>query len=209
MFFLKNKKRISSQKKIAGGFTLVEMIVSVAIFTIVAFVAVGALLKVIDANKKSQSLKTSINNLNFALESLSREMRVGSNYTCISGSSVTVPISASSACPSGYSSWTIAFNSSKPYPPAPATPLCQLVYAYHYDGITLYKAEQSACGSSMGAFAPIISADVKFTTGTIKVVTGFDIQSYAQFHFTGYSGVKEKNKTYFDLQTTVSQRLAD
>ena len=92
MFFLKNKKRISSQKKIAGGFTLVEMIVSVAIFTIVAFVAVGALLKVIDANKKSQSLKTSINNLNFALESLSREMRVGSNYTCISVSSVTVPI---------------------------------------------------------------------------------------------------------------------
>ena len=64
------------------GFTLIEMIVSIAIFMIVALVAVGAFLKIIDLNNKSHTLKDSINNINFALDLMSRELRVGSNYYC-------------------------------------------------------------------------------------------------------------------------------
>ncbi|HEY4503867.1 MAG TPA: type II secretion system protein [Candidatus Paceibacterota bacterium] len=216
MLFIKNKNKIlvtkSSSRKFKGGFTLVEMIVAIAIFTIVAFVAVGALLKVVDANKKSQSMKTSINNLNFALESISREMRVGSNYYCSQSLLTTSSIPGAQACSLTGSYWTIAFYSSK---------ICtddsskNIIYAYHFDGSnggTIKKAEQSdicAIPISSSGYAPIVADDIKFTQGTVKVVTGSDIQSYAQFHFAGYSGVKEKNKTYFDLQTTVSQRLAD
>ena len=73
------------------GFTLIEMIVALALFAIVAVVALGALMKIISANKKAQSLQSAITNINYALESISREMRVGSNFSCIANpSSYTV-----------------------------------------------------------------------------------------------------------------------
>ncbi len=176
------------------GFTLLEMIVSIAIFTIVALVAVGSLLKVVDANKKAQSLKTSINNLNFVLDSISREMRVGSDYEC------------SGSCSGGSGSWTVTFASSKACPDAPTG---NLLFEYTYDGTTLKKSEQAQCSDQLGNFKPIISSDVKLDIATIKLVKGDTLQSYVQFHFKGSAGTKEKTKTYFDLQTTISQRLTD
>jgi prepilin-type N-terminal cleavage/methylation domain-containing protein len=64
------------------GFTVVEVLVSVAIFSIVMLVAIGSLATIIDANKKAHSLKSVMTNLNFALESMTREIRMGSNYNC-------------------------------------------------------------------------------------------------------------------------------
>jgi prepilin-type N-terminal cleavage/methylation domain-containing protein len=63
-----------------GGFTLVELIVSVALFTIILTAALGGLLMVIDANRQAKSIKLVVNNLNLATEGMSRELRVGSNF---------------------------------------------------------------------------------------------------------------------------------
>lgn len=186
--------QLTSLKNYNKGFTLLEMIVSIAIFTVVALVAVGALLKVVDANKKAQSLKTSINNLNFALDSISREMRVGSNYSC------------SGTCDGRPGNWTLSFQSSKACPDSPTN---NLVFEYQFNGTTLRKSEQKRCSDSLGNFSPMISSDIKFDVATVNRVVGANIQSYVQFHFKGSSGLKEKTKTYFDLQTTVSQRLED
>ncbi|MDP3962578.1 MAG: type II secretion system protein [bacterium] len=202
------------------GFTLLEMIVSISIFTIVALVAVGSLLKVVDANKKAQSLKTSINNINFALDSISREMRVGRNYYCSPGLSfpsraaIEALGSAGSCGPITSGSWTVAFKSSQACLDDPKS---NRIFAYQFDSSAnsgagmLKKAEQKNCVDSP-SFDPIISPDIKFNEGGvagIRVVRSPDIQSYAQFHFRGYAGTKEKIKTYFDLQTTVSPRLTD
>lgn len=64
------------------GFTLVEMLVSIAVFMVVVTSAVGALYSIIDANRKAQAIKNVINNVDFALESISREMRMGESYKC-------------------------------------------------------------------------------------------------------------------------------
>jgi prepilin-type N-terminal cleavage/methylation domain-containing protein len=64
------------------GFTLIELLVSVAIFTIVMVVALGALLSVSESDRKAQTLKTVTNNLNFALDSMSRAIRTGADYHC-------------------------------------------------------------------------------------------------------------------------------
>ena len=64
------------------GFTLVEMLVSIAVFMSVMVVAVSSLLSIIDANKKAQNIKSVIDNVTFAVESISRDMRVGTNYQC-------------------------------------------------------------------------------------------------------------------------------
>lgn len=224
-------KFLSSRQK---GFTLVEIIVSIAIFIVVAIVALGALLRIIDSNQKSQGLKTSINNMNFALESMSRELRVGSSYYCLTGldedpvnAFAETSITTTQPCDSVGSitpAWVIAFNSTKTAPNGAGT--CRLIYAYFYNGLSLYKAEQSACATTLTFYPiiynPAISGDVNtdqssinFSTGRIRVVTkdpgnpSVILQPYVQLFFSGSSGVKEKNRTTFDYQTTISQRIID
>ena len=66
------------QKKIrAKGFTLIEMMVSVALFAIVVMISMTAVLSVVDSTKKAQSLKSVMNNLNFALETMTRSIKTG------------------------------------------------------------------------------------------------------------------------------------
>ena len=64
------------------GFSLVEIVVSLAVFSIVMLVATGALLSIVEANKKAQSQQIAMNNLNFAVENMTRAIRVGTNYHC-------------------------------------------------------------------------------------------------------------------------------
>ncbi len=60
---------------------MIEMLVSIAVFSIVALAATAALFKIIDANKRTQAIKTSVNNLNFAMDEMSRDIRLGIEYT--------------------------------------------------------------------------------------------------------------------------------
>lgn len=202
------------------GFTLVEMIVSLGIFTIVALVAVGALMKIMDANKKSIALKTAVNNMNFTLESISREMRVGSNYYCesvaftqstLNSDTSTYPTTCQpSASYSG--NWVIAFNSSKTHTKSSGG-TCHLIYEYKYiakSGSTpasLQKAQQRDCETaiSSGDFQDIISSEVNIDNSIITVNNS--TQPYATFFFHGTSGAKLKDQAEFTVQTSVSQRL--
>lgn len=59
------------------GFTLVEMLTSVAIFSIVLVVIMGSIITVIDVNRKAQSLTIVMNDLNFVLESMTRTIKTG------------------------------------------------------------------------------------------------------------------------------------
>jgi prepilin-type N-terminal cleavage/methylation domain-containing protein len=69
------------------GFTLIELMVSVTIFSIVMVISMGALLSISGADKKAESIKTVMNNLSFALDSMSRSIRTGTLYHCGSGNS--------------------------------------------------------------------------------------------------------------------------
>jgi prepilin-type N-terminal cleavage/methylation domain-containing protein len=64
------------------GFTLIELLVSVAIFSIVMVMALGALLALSIADRRAETLKSGIDNLTFALDSMSRSIRTGQNYDC-------------------------------------------------------------------------------------------------------------------------------
>ena len=82
---MKNKL-IKNNKK---GFTLIEMLVSVALFSIVLVIAMGAILTVIDSNRKAQTLTSVMNNLNFAFESITRTIKTGVDPE-INGNVITV-----------------------------------------------------------------------------------------------------------------------
>ena len=73
-------KQINVKNKV--GFTLVEMLVSIAVFMSVMVVAMTALISIININKQTQQIKSVVDNVTFALDSIARSARVGTNYSC-------------------------------------------------------------------------------------------------------------------------------
>jgi prepilin-type N-terminal cleavage/methylation domain-containing protein len=64
------------------GFTLIEMIVSLGVFSVVITISVGALLMLVATNKQLQGEQSVMTNLSFALDSMTREIRTGTHYYC-------------------------------------------------------------------------------------------------------------------------------
>ncbi len=61
---------------------MVEVLVSLALFTIIVVAAVGSLYSVNEAAVKVNSMRTVLDNLSFATESMSRTIRTGENIIC-------------------------------------------------------------------------------------------------------------------------------
>lgn len=84
------------------GFTLIEIMVATSIFMVIMLIALGALISSSDTAKKSQALRSAMDNVNFAMESMTRSLRMGTDYTCvISGDSISIPAAANANCPLG------------------------------------------------------------------------------------------------------------
>jgi len=79
--FAWKQKDLLPRRKFTTGFTLIEMMVSVSIFAIVVMISMTAILSVVDSNKKAQSLKSVMNNLNFALETMTRSVKTGTSLS--------------------------------------------------------------------------------------------------------------------------------
>jgi prepilin-type N-terminal cleavage/methylation domain-containing protein len=110
------------------GFTLVEMIVSVALFSVVMLVCVGALLALVGANKKVHALQSVMNNLNVTLDSMVRNIRMGSTYDG-SGDCSTFDASHPKDCIGGGKEFSFVPYCTQGSCPPPAT-----LYKYDPDG---------------------------------------------------------------------------
>jgi len=177
------------------GFILIELIVSVSIFIVVMTISMGAIVGVFEANRKSRSLKTVLNNLNLAVESMSKEMRFGRNYhterppTCPTGD-LTVPQN----CPSGGT--LMSFLSSE-----------GVQITYRLTGATIEK--QIGTGADFIAVtAPEIVID-DLTFYTLGAGTGDFLQPKIIMKIQSHAGTTGKGRTDFTLQTLVSQRVLD
>lgn len=71
----------------AKGFTLMEVMVSVSIFTIIVTVGIGALLTINANYRKSQTDRKTIDSLTYILESMSRSIRTATSWTTTAGGS--------------------------------------------------------------------------------------------------------------------------
>ena len=67
------------------GFTLIEMMVAVSIFVIVAFIVTTTLLTMSSAYKKAQKMRVLMDNLSFSIQDMSLAFREGKNYSCLGG----------------------------------------------------------------------------------------------------------------------------
>lgn len=205
-----------------AGFTLIEIIVSMAVFIVVAVIAVGAFLKILDANKQSQSIETAMNNADFALDSMSRDLRVGYGYTCFnSAGGYSVSIGKTACSPAilfGSSTETttyptIAFYSSI----SPTGWSCShpVIHAYRYNPTTqiIEKSEESTCsdttiGDTSSPFVPLTASgfDIQSFALSVGGVTSPQ-QPYVLIYMKASAGSSAQNQTVFTLQTLVSQRI--
>ena len=96
------------------GFTLVEMIVSMGVFTVVLSASVGALLVIVDSSRKAQTLQVASTTLSLVVEDMSRNLSQGRNYHCDrSDGVITEPLSCVNGTGGEDSENSIIFKSDK------------------------------------------------------------------------------------------------
>ena len=76
------KISIKKNNKKQFGFTLVELMVSLTIFITVVIAAVGSLYAVNNSSRKVQAMRGVLDNLTFAIESISRTVRTSNSVVC-------------------------------------------------------------------------------------------------------------------------------
>lgn len=172
------------------------MLVSVAIFSVVMVIALGALLSMSEANRKAETLKSVINNLNFSLDSMSRSIRTGNDYRCGAGQYVS--------CPSGATQFQFVYPRNTFY--------------------KLETSNASLCGQTgtVGCitrsidggvtYAPITSPEVIVTNLKFYLVGNSlvdNLQSRVFITLSGYVKVSSSQNSTFNLQTSITQRLYD
>ncbi len=64
------------------GFTLIEVIIAVGLFSVVMTIALSVILSVVANNKKTHAVNSVVNNLNFAIDSMVRDIKTGKGYRC-------------------------------------------------------------------------------------------------------------------------------
>ncbi|HEY4486213.1 MAG TPA: type II secretion system protein [Candidatus Paceibacterota bacterium] len=171
------------------GFTLIEMIVALGLFTVVILVGIGALTGMSAAASKTKATGIVIDNLNFALENMARGMRTGIDYHCGLDGTITEPAD----CATGSSAIAFRNDSNK-------------TVIFRKNGTSI---ERSIDG---GAFLSITSPEITIDTLTFFVEgapSGDSLQPKVFIIVRGTAGVREKDKTTFDIQTTISQRIFD
>ena len=175
----------------SSGFTLVEMIVAVALFAVVMLVSVGALLALVNANRKAQALQSVMNNLNITLDGMVRSVRMGSNYQCDSGTD----------CPNGGKAISFKpFDTSQPR------------WIYNFNSQT-HRLEKSVSGTVAG-LGPITAPEVSIEDMKFYVVgtdRGTDtVQPKVVIVIKGSAGAEgSKARTTFHIQATAVQRVLD
>ena len=183
-----------------AGFTLIEMIVAVGLFGVVMMVSVTALVALVDANRKAQALQSVINNLNIAIDGMSRSIREGSNYRCGS--------SSGNDCTAG---GTIVYF--EHYGGDPAQTGDDWVYEFKADPVTgrgrIYKSTNGSTGGEVAITASEVTID-SVTFYVFGSVRGDAVQPKVMMVIKGSAGTTKANvKTTFHVQSTAVQRVID
>jgi len=203
------KSKIHSQR----GFSLIEVLVSLAIFTIVMTMSVGMLIVLIDANARAQNLQTIMTNLSFALDSITREIRTGSNYYCGAASSLPVSGSATQNCDNGGDAISFTEGGDSL---TENTPNNSRRIAIRLNNGVLERRLGNGDGDSS------VNESEDWTALTSDGVTITDLRFFTSgatradslsptvtIYVAGYAGEQDGSEGVFNIQTTVVQQLLD
>jgi len=198
----KNSTKINNVFKNLKGFTLIEIMVSVSVFSVIMLLTSSSIYTVFDANRKSQSLRSVMDNLNLSLESMTRTIRFGKDYHCdINFGDPALPRD----CAGGANSIAVLDSNGTQV-------------RYSFDAVNR-KIVRIIGGVSQD----VTGSDVTITIATFRVfgstpyIAGAGtcpgsndcLQPQVIIVVSGYSGAKATSRSSFNLQTTISQRIFD
>ena len=179
--------------------------VALSIFIVVMTISMGSIISVFDANRKSRSLKAVLSNLNLAVESMSREIRFGTNYHC-DYLDLAVPITDPQDC-----TYPSVGNESISFLSSDGT---QITYKLnHLVGPPLTREIEKRVGAFGNAWIAVTAPEILINDLTFYVLGAENpsdtLQPKVVIIIKGFAGAEGKGKSDFILQTTVSQRVLD
>ncbi|MFA5934232.1 MAG: type II secretion system protein [Candidatus Paceibacterota bacterium] len=195
----------SYKLQVKKGFTLIETMVAVSIFTIVMTLGTGAVVNTNATYKRTQALRQALDSMSFAMEDMVRNIRLGSSFYCgqeLAGQ--TTPNTQD--CSSGENT-TILFDKND------SGILNRYAYTISSTGIT--KEIYDPNGISGGARS-LVPSEIKINTGGLSgfIVVGSPpapsdkVQPRIIIKISGTASYRNL-KSDFNLETTVSPRLID
>ena len=182
-----------------------ELLISMALFIVVVTMGIGALLVLISANLKAQNIQESVSNLQFALDSMTREIRTGYAYYCSSGTETVGDIDVKQDCNKG--TYLSIIEGGKSLTAGGTNR--RIAYRYNSTDDSIERKIGS------GSWVRLTNPNVSVTSMHFNVnnTSPFEDANSSQPNVTIYisgvvSGVDESDST-FELQTTVTQRTLD
>lgn len=190
----------TTQKTSHAGFTIVEMIVSIGLFTMVLTVSVGSLLAIVEGYHKAQALSVASDSLKLIMEDMTRNIAQGRSYHCdkdASGSPnppLTDPLSCDNR-PSGEDhadSMVLQSNRNNQY------------ITYWLQGDEVWKQDTDGTQDALSDSEIVRIDDLRFYVFAGENV-GNDEHPRVIVALSGTVGTGTK-ATAFDVQTTIVQR---
>jgi prepilin-type N-terminal cleavage/methylation domain-containing protein len=180
------------------GFSLIELMVAVALFAVITMVAVGALLALVDATRKARALESIMNNLNVTLDSMVRSIRMGTEFSCASESAPDDVLGGN--CPEGDMSFSFS-----PFGADPDAQNERWVYSFA-DG-RLYRSKDGGSNSVEITAPEVTIEELRFyVVGTVRRDT---TQPKVVIVVKGTAGSSERTQSTFYIQATAVQRALD
>jgi prepilin-type N-terminal cleavage/methylation domain-containing protein len=207
------KLQIKKQKN-NRGFTLLETMVSVALFTIVMTAGMGSLLNANLLNNKAKSMRSIMDNLSFVMDDMSKNIRTGTDYECISSGTAGSVLSSLTPL-SGSNCWGIAFEPSDGGSQWAYEVVKQIspTTAYYIEKTTdggqswvILTPSEAAIDTTLSGFS-ILGAEPPPNAANSKTGTDYQ-QPLVNIRLVG-SITYQKAVTPFSLQTSVSQMGID
>ena len=192
------KQTYNTTRSRTAGISLIETLVALALFSIVSVISISTLLSLVDANRKAQSLKSVMTNLNFALDGMVRTIATGRHYFC--HDSINPTSQQVQDCPDGAQRLILTDDTPERV-------------GYRLNGSTIER--QLPFGT--GTWMPLTASEVAITDMQFYV-TGSDpgfggasdpAQPTVTVLIRGSVGGTRDTDTEFNIQTTVTQRLLD
>jgi len=193
----------TTKKLYTKAFSLVEVLVSLSIFTFVVTASVSALLVMVDANRKAQNIQSVMTNMSFALDSMTRDLRTGQYYYC-SDNAAALPTSGNTVrnCTNEAG---ISFREAG----SSLTEGCTGDRVAYYFNSTDNSIQRRLCD---GDWEPLTTSDVRVTDMQFTV-SGAGTTDTAvprvTIYIDGEVGTDADTQTAFNLQTTISQLSLD
>lgn len=175
-----------------GGFTLIEMMVAVSIFSLIMSMGIGAVLSMLNYTKTTRAMSSVMNDLNITLDSITREIRFGVNYYCSNVDSDTGNSQSTRECPEVGDNY-IFFTETEERE--------RIGYGFDEDLGSIVRID-SAKGQKQISAGEIIIEDMKF-----YVSSGGDSLNPRSKVLIVVKGIlRDDPSSRFNLQTTVGQR---